>query len=594
LDSSSTWFESYEPILLPQQGGNLEWVADRGGTVAGPYSIVFDPLPVRATQTNPQDAVRFSYASRSALPANEWRYISGSLYLAPHERASFPFPDACDGEDLYWRMLSPDGSILRAWRVDRRVPKAPSISAPEEGAWLARSVRIEAASQESDPEHRVHIITDRLFPSGKTLTNQSLDSFTIGFMEDSPVHVSVLAYIVDTAGNKSPEVRRSFTVDSHTIYVSDGVAAVSVPVIRDADRDGSRDKPYRTMDEAIRAVRTDGRTSIKIGGGTELRASTNIPRNVTVKGFYASDWSVSGTMSGITVFPDAGFTVNDGFLAMEGVAVRRTTGSSPLMRVGLKGRVELDDCVVSSNATLISISGGGAALRDTLLAAKDALGNTIVGVSAANASLILEKSRIQVDANQSIAVEALNSTVQVDHGSLSVQSIKTGVAMVLRSSKVSLASLSIDLSALDFASALEISGGSLAWSQGTVYLKARDVVGVAIDDAPAVLTGIRFEIASDFVARGFSVKTLFPEVKYCTFAYTGSSAVSELFSVRDAAPALSASTFSALEPKPGSIGGNSVKGFSHLLGAAYPIGKINLFNRLYAPSDSANTLVSEP
>ncbi|MDR2110358.1 MAG: hypothetical protein LBP32_03530 [Spirochaetaceae bacterium] len=590
-EGDSIWEDGTLPVVIPPEGGVLRWAVDRGTEVLGPFILRIDPLYWRAERIDTSPKGRFAYRyvfqdrmedPRQPASPPDWHYVSNIRLYEGGSAVKDRF-DVCDGEDIEWRFISPEGEALEKWRRDRLSPHPPRIGGIGEGAWSRGPVRIDVSGIDGEEPVRSFITVHLRYASGKTETRQGSGTLVLRGDADDLAHVRIEARLEDLAGNRSLVSTRNFILDPLTIYVSSTFPA--------AAGNGDRDRPFSSLDEALALAQKEGRKHISLAGSALLRWSAEITRDIIIDGAFDRNWEPSGDKALILIPGDVVFRVSSGALTLKSLTMEKQSynGGPELFRV--RGALEIRDSVLTHIGPLARIDEGGqcrisGARVSSLLAREE----RIPLIDAGNARVWLTGSSFSLEGSHGLILNMKGGILKAEESVFHVQGRHTGTVFNLSALEADLKELRASVSAADYGSVLELSDSRLTLIGGSFSAAARDGVVLVADAAEALILGVEFRVASSFVARAMEIRNQFPSVTDCHFSFTGSARNSEVFSgIRTGG-----SRTEALSPVPGSIAGNVFQGFSHILGAEYPAESLRGFNREFAPPGRPNRVSEIP
>jgi hypothetical protein len=334
-----------------------------------------------------------------------------------------------------------EGRILR-FTIDKKPPEAPRALAPTysdqamslsllpglDGKDIFASVSVDGAEAAFAP------VTGALeFPGS----------------DSGPVSYLVRAYDVDAAGNRSAEMKSlSFVVDRSTVYASDDAV----------DRgEGSPDKPFRSLDEALATALRLGKKNLNLRGSFELRAPLRSSAELRLRGGFGLRWAPD---------PSARVRVSSSLPAGSSL-IEQVGGSLSLQRIELSAPqsspaplIRLSDAALSLENSSISAGGEGDLLFVSALRSRLSLVGSKLRASRAMACTVLssEASDIAIESS-SILGEAgvrIFGAFDMDGGSLALSQALVEAHSDLGLSLFSLRSASI----LVDRSLIKVEGGS--------------------------------------------------------------------------------------------------------------------------------------
>ncbi len=499
--------------------------------------------------------------------------------------------DALDGEEiscvLRYRTFSDtspvanadEGGLLR-FTIDRKPPMPPVTSA-EMPAFSSLPLSLGLSS----PDATVWASVES---GGKKSEAIRLEGpISLVGSAQGPVDYLIHAWAVDRAGNRSAEMKPiRVNVDIATFYVASSAGA--------APGDGSRDRPFADLDEAI-AVATapaSQRSTICIRGEVGFSGGMVLEKGrLVIKGGYDGAWqAVDGARASIAVSRagDAGkpfIRLVDSDLALIGLDVSLASpGSGPFVSA-LRSRLSLEKSVlVESTAAdflAFDVDASRLSIKDAELVVGEASSATMV--SARSSEVIVESSRI-----------AARSAVKY-YGAFSL----TGGSLALKNSIIeSAASMGTRLIAMEGASILadriflDVSGGP-------GFL----VVG-SFSRSTGTISNTRVRVAWKGGAGLFRISGTGPAFIHDSIYASTEKGKLRFFDSDAGAPLLRNSIFacigdggelsvSRIAPKAGDIVADCVYGFSSLVGGGLKIADVAGLNAFNAPARPAMPCLSE-
>jgi hypothetical protein len=631
-EGESGWKDGNAPVVIPPEGGVLRWTVDRGTEVLGPFILSIDPLYWRAERADTAPKGRFAYRyvfqdrlgdpGQTAEHNPDWRYVSDVRLYAGKAAAKDRF-DVCDGEDIEWRFISPEGTVLERWQKDRLSPHPPRIGGIQEGAWTRGPVSIDVFGIEGEEPVRSSITAHIQYASGKTETRRDSGTLVLGGNADDLARVRIEAQLEDLAGNRSLVSTRNFILDPLTIYVSAALpgavpgsapanaAPVNVaPASADAAApanaagavplgsvppagNGDRDRPFRSLDEALALAKREGRKHISLAGSALLQRSVEIAGDIRIDGSFDGNWGASENKALIVVPREAFLQVSSGVLTLKSLNLERQAPGKGAGFLRVKGGAALEvlDSILTHTGPLARIDEGGQCrISGTQVASLLTGEERIPVIDAGKSRIFLIRSRFTLEGGHGLILNMNGGVLQAEESVFRVQGQRTGTVFNLSALQADLKGLQASVQAADYGSVLELSDSKLTVTGGSFSAAARDGVVLVADATEALFLGVEFQVASSFVARAMEIRNRFPSVTDCRFSFAGSARNSEVFS----GIKTGGSRTEALSPDPGAIAGNVFQGFSRILGAGYPVESLQGFNRDFAPPGRPNRVTEIP
>jgi hypothetical protein len=600
LETNAAWVEGGPPVPVHPAGEILRWMVDQGEEEIGPFYLRIDPVTFTAEREDAYTRGRFVYRyldqeqalSLGTNAGNVQVWYSGSALMEYTAGiASLESMDVCDGEDIEWRFITQEGVVRGYWRKDRLNPLSPILTAPEEGAWVRGPVTLALASRDRETETSFRITARVGYKAGRTEVLTGTDSLTLKGMADDIAEVQVEAYLVDAAGNRSVPVSRNFIIDPSTIYVS----AWREPGVILSGEPGARENPYMYLDDALDRAQREQRRRIFLAGFTMIRRDIEISGDIEIDGSFDPKWEKTGTKAYIEI--PKGVTVRiGGSLNLRRAALERMIGTGSFFQVRSGGILTLDDSAVSHKGAFLTVENNGACFiqytsllslvsdsENVLESARDSR-NPVA--TASGGSLTIKNSRWEVEGSYGILGSFQGGNFHAELCNFRMATQTTGTALIFSGTTVDLTDLTLTVQAQDYASALELTRSRIRVTGGRIGVSARDGVAILLENTDAVCSRADVAVNSSFVARGMEIRDRFPQVRGCNFIFMGSARRSEVFSVSRTGETRGGT----LLPEAGAIRDNSFQGFTHIMGNDYPVGRLQNFNRAFAPAGGPNVI----
>jgi hypothetical protein len=571
-EGGAVWEDGSSPALIPPEGGIFRWVAGDSPL----YGLRIEPVTALTSAASAADYSWGRYAYRSFAQGAEepWRWTSP---LMPYpERSALPVND---GEELEWIFITREGTVRGRWRSDRLAPPAPRLIAPPEGAWIRGPAALSIAGALSDPGLESGMAAQVSYSSGRTSLLLGRDAIVVPAPEEGIAEVRLEAWFADAAGNRSPLAVRNFTIDSGTIYVS--------ALNRGAGPgSGSRDDPFRYLDEALDMARQEGIRSIRVAGVTQLRRPVRLSGDIFIDGDFDGTWVSSNIQARITISGEAAFRLEEGNVHLRSLSLERSAGEDYLFRVDAGGTLTLENVGLTLTGPFLRLGELGRGLFSGLRLS--ALMNRGPLISGVEANLEIQGSRFELEGEDGVLFDLRGGYLRGEDSFFRLKAQRTGTACILRETKTELTGVEVFAEAGDYACALDLRQAPALITRGNLEVLARDGVAVVSDDSEGIYLGTSFKVNSSFVARAVEIRARFPSVTDCRFTFDGSARQAEVF-----AGLFAKGTAGNIPlPEAGTIGGNVFAGFTHILGTAYPLESLAGFNRAFAPPGRPNTLAA--
>jgi hypothetical protein len=576
-EGGTAWEEGDSPTPVPPEGGVLRWTVGGGEGRSGVFGLRIEPAAPQAEGEGGYSRGRFAYRSLSGTRNRAWNY-SPDLLSFSGDIAAKTAIEVCDGEDLEWRFVTREGIVRGSWRSDRLPPPAPGLIAPAEGAWVRGPVSLSIAGTVGEPGLESTLLVRLRYSSGRTETLRGRDTVIIPALREDTAEVHLEAQFTDAAGNRGPLAVRNFGIDSAAVYVSARGQA--------GPESGSRDAPFRYLDDALDLARREGRNQIRVAGLTQLRRPQALSGDMSIDGGFDENWTPSEGKARITVPGEAVFRLGPGNLSLRNLSLEREAGGDGLFWVETGAALELEDVSLTLAGPFLRLDELGRALFSAVRVMSLIGGNSRIPlISGTEAQLELRDCLFELEGEDGVLFDLRGGRLRSEDSSFRLRAQRTGAALIFREVRGEMTDTEVFVEAGDYACALDLRRSELLFTRGSLGVSARDGVAVVSDNSQAMYLGAEFTVASSFVARAMEVRSRFPAVTDCRFSFTGSARQAEVFS---GTPGEGASGGIPL-PGAGTIGGNVFSGFTHILGTAYPLESLTGFNRAFAPPGRPNT-----
>jgi hypothetical protein len=593
LESNAAWVEGGPPVPVHPAGEILRWMVDRGGEETGPFYLRIEPVTYTAEREEVYAQGRFFYhyyspAQERALGggAQTW-YCASDLMPFTAEIAARDSIDVCDGEDIEWRFITQEGMIRGSWRRDRLNPLPPVLDAPEEGAWVRGPLTVALTGGDGEAALSPHVTARLWYTTGWIEDLEGSDTLALAGRVNDIAEVQIEAYFEDASGNRSPAVRRFFTIDPSTLYVSSWRWETGEDP---ALEPGSRENPYVYLDDALNRARREQRRLICLSGYGLLRGTIEIAGDIEIDGSFDENWERPGSKAVIEMAAGAAIQVR-GSLNLRDLTVERTDGADSLLLIRSGGVLVLDDSAVSHSGAFLTLENNGTCLIQYSSILSTAAGSEYGGlnrrvpvISAAGAAVTVRNSRWELEGEYGILASLQGGSFHTESCNFRVNTLSTGTAFVFSETSAEIRDLTLSVQARDYASALELTRSRLRMEGSRVAVSARDAVAVIAENTDAAYARTDFAVDASFVARGLEIRDRFPQVTGCSFSSTGPARRSEVFS----AFRTGETRLGTLVPDAGAVAENSFQGFTHILGSDYPADGVQDFNRAFAPPGRPN------
>jgi len=458
LNDEKEWNDYTAPIVVPPGPVRITWLLDKGIAQEGPNQQVF------TEQSSPPSSPG-SYGwivYRSLYPE------PGAFHILDRYNTEEPIPvfTACTGEDLEWKVYSADGEELFVQRTDRLPPLEPILSAPSEGAWVSGAITIQSSIPANEEGVRTLITADLQYPSGRVEQRQGENSLELEVPKESPVVVSLTTYALDAAGNQSPVVSRTFTIDANSVYVSSRGSP---------DGDGSRNRPVNSLELALELAKQLGRSSIRIKDVVSVDTPLPLVPGLSLE-------SISTERPGeIHLIKEGRLLITSSSVALRRLAIRSETQSSPA----------------------IEVLGGNLEMTDTSLFMKGSVLRAIVGTSG---------------------------TINLENTTINLDALESATALWAEDCIISSQNTTITVKAGKYANGVELRRGRFIQEKGSVFIAAQDgSIWQFYNPQNAEINRVQATLVSNFVARACVSEGVVPKLTNSVVVFKGRSPTASVF-----------------------------------------------------------------
>ena len=572
------WRDVLAPVAVGSDGGKYEWIVDKGGSFAGPFSLQLEAVPaapadgelaltvasggasrekvlVRSLREAERIAVPLSFSDPAEGPGG----VRGRGFSALLEGGDEFAVDVCDGEELRWFVSGV------AFEIDRRPPEAPRLSAPDPGSWLAEpplvgvegegiiSAVIKSPRADGSAEEFVFTNSIRLPPSA-----------------DGPVSYEVSAYATDAAGNRSRTVSTDFVVDSSTLHVR------SAAIV--GKRDGSRSRPFASLDEALTASRSSTVRRILVSGPTTLNASVELKQDIELRGGHSKDWIRIDSTSTVLVKAGAFLHARGSLIEIDRLDFAGEAASGPILSLTDGARATVADSSLSGVSTLAVLDGSSLSLRDCIVRSAPLTSGASVAIQSRNGSFSATRVRLENEGSPLSAtmIEATGGRIELNRVVVVARAKVNAICMKAHDVEFFAREVDALAEASSYASAFDSTGGRAEWKGGSLSAKARDVALLSLDTA-AILDGLRARVEASGVARAVHARLVFPTVESSAFIFAGKARGPE--------------AFAGGRPRADSIASNTFEGFDFLWEREFRSEELAAFNLAFAPAKRPNAVI---
>jgi hypothetical protein len=232
-----------------------------------------------------------------------------------------------------------EGKILR-FTIDRKPPEPPKPAEIQPTyTERSRSVSIEPGSGSSS-------VYASVAADGKSAGFAPIAGpIELSGAESGPVSYMIRAYGVDAAGNKSAEMKAiSLVVDRSSVYAAeDGLER----------GDGTPDRPFRSLDDAIAAALASGKRSVNLRGSLELRSPFASSRPIDLVGGFGKLWARDPSARASILVSAAGakspISQAGASMLLKGIDLSAPrSGSAPLVSLTQGAALVLEDCSIKA------------------------------------------------------------------------------------------------------------------------------------------------------------------------------------------------------------------------------------------------------
>lgn len=442
----------------------------RPSVQVSPTAQVYSSVPeIRVQATRPNAIIRYELAING-----QPRDVSD----ASQEWGRAELAEPVEGETLRYsiamRQFEPGFEASELVRldfvVDRTPPQPPSGSLPQ-AVLVSEGTSLELQTGDGIVFFTVETIdlgTQSVPDFSGLPESQDVDDSSVYRRADGPIQLSgepgrAVRYLVraiarDEAGNFSNKARIwEVVVDRASVFVNAGNAASAASAA--AAPDGSRERPYILLQDAIAAARSSGRSNIFLAQGSyTIDASLRLAGGrISLNGGFDSSWT---QVSAETILvPSNSFSGNSLF-SVSGAGVVEVSGlyvTDPAQRLEVLADLQGGTLQVRQGATLASI-GRVAAVRASSQARVELEGARISAYDPATAELIklqsgarlsLVDSFIEYDSapsflgttavlQQHSAISGTDSFVSIEASTIETYRVREGTTIQVTNSELRL------------------------------------------------------------------------------------------------------------------------------------------------------------
>jgi hypothetical protein len=303
---------------------------------------------------------------------------------------------------LYERLGGEDKVLIREryrFGIDRNAPIPPSVLGVEDSSYYRDDRTIRLFHEEPEVQSiRYRIIQGSQSDESSNQTNflTYTDPIKIASRKGSFTNYALESYAVDEAGNRSDLVRYNFAIDKAVLYVASPTSGDAGDTVE--ARDGSRGKPYHSLEKALAEAQKGGMSTIILSTG-EHQLSNPLLINegeLILKGGYTSlDWSRTEKLTALVSNNSFGkkplFTLLGGSLALEQVSIDNlTSGGAILHQQGGQVRMKDVDIYQASGEVpvALSVSNGNLHFSDGTIRFGPLTKGVLIGIENGKGSFV--------------------------------------------------------------------------------------------------------------------------------------------------------------------------------------------------------------
>ena len=303
--------------------------------------------------------------------------------------------------------------VLR-FSIDKQSPRPPSV----EGIMNDEYYLTDRSIYFTSPEGEIYY---RIMRTGKTYADWQKYTKPVDIVSDEGTYQSfeITAYSQDFAGNRSVERNWTITIDKEIIYVSPDGFDYS---------DGTRSRPFRSINKAVDQLKKSRRKTIFIASGQyEINSPIVIDEEFSVHGGFNAGWAGRDGETEITAgesFKEGEpvFYIYGGKLNLTGVDITADNGRNDSLFYINKGDLNLSGCKITAGCG----TGSGIINQN--------YGNLIIS----NSELTGSASECPVISSDYGLVNINNSTITAgaDDGDLVLIEVKNSIKTSINGSEI--------------------------------------------------------------------------------------------------------------------------------------------------------------
>ncbi|GAB1481695.1 hypothetical protein MASR2M78_05100 [Treponema sp.] len=522
LLGTEDWEEALSPLYVPDGGLSLEWIVERGSELSPAQEFFLPPLPLQGLPmpsfpllSNHRQTLQLDAAlDPASQPPYYLSYTLGGdfgLGLSSYTSPDFPLSlegaqelvfDACDGEELGWRLMNKSGEEL-SFIIDKRRPQPPQLKAPAELSWNTSAVDFSCITQEGES---LETEVFKIQADGKEEFLALERPFHIPSSRYGQEKILIKARATDSAGNRSAVVTRSFIMDTPTVYVKGkprgDPSSLAAP-------QGSRENPFASLGAAIDFAQHEQIPLIRMSGSLDLKGSYQIRDTLHLEGGYDSLWNLIPNPTVISFEGDADLRVQ-GNLEITNLDFKGLIGNRPLFSLEEASSVRFVDSSILAN-----------------LSNKRSL-----AIRSNSATLVFERSRLGLEGTSPFVtgIESSAGSLSLISSSVLVSAKNSAFCLSLKGTRLDAENSLVKAAASDYASALDAEGSFINWKAGSLAAHSRDVALMVLSNTESSFSGAGLTVDASFAARSLDVRGRFPQLRSLSFKSVGSSPAAMAFS----------------------------------------------------------------
>ncbi len=377
----SSWTQYTEPVVLDRKKDAVihwyspSWDGGKVRTISLPAKPQLSGLPAGGVTANPV------FLSASASPFTLYYSTGGDFLPGPPVYEHSPVlasgllletphgaSEPCTVRLAAYHDGIMHGELTARFTLDRKPPRVPSLGIPADLSWSREPLPLRVSGEDMV---QVSLVPEQYEHTGSAwvLTGNPEKSITY----------TIRSFSVDRAGNRSPIVEQTMTIDRNAVYVDSGYRG-TLP------SDGSPSAPFTDLDSALDLVEGPDPWRILVRGSVALERPHTLRSSVSLIGTKAvlqagpaavlRSYSNNLSLSGIT-------------LERNGRVIDRTQQVSPvpLMEVA-NGTLSIDECAIldrtATNAPVIRVENSHATFKSVKIHTESVDYGTAVDVRNSN------------------------------------------------------------------------------------------------------------------------------------------------------------------------------------------------------------------